>query len=132
MSRFEYSAEVERRFATLQRAADPDEVAQALGEAGDPARGACVQIMAWETPPGGPGARLERVRFRGYGCPGLLAAADLAAERLEGGPREALGSVDPRRLAELLALPPEKLGRVLLVEDAACNCLQALRGESND
>lgn len=132
MSRFDYSPEVERRFSTLGHAAAPDDAADALGEAGDRTRGACVQLLVWQAPPGGEGARLARVRFRAYGCPALLAAADLAAERLEGCPREALGSVDPRSLADALALPPEKLGRVLLVEDAARCCLNALRGAGND
>lgn len=132
MSQFEYSAEVGRRFAKLAYAAAPGEEADALGDAGSEGRGARVQLLAWELPPGGPGARLARVRFRAYGCPALLSAADLAAERLEGAPRESLGRLDPRALAAELALPVEKLGRVLLIEDAARSCLAALRGTTPD
>ena len=121
MGQLGYSRLVRERFDRLAHAANPDEVAQASGMAGRAERGAAVQLLVWGDGQG----RLKRVRFRAYGCPALLAAADLAAERLQGQPVAALGRVDPRALASALELPAEKLGRVLLIEDAAQACLAA-------
>ncbi len=122
MSRVDYSPLVRERFNRLSYAASPDEAAVASGSAGRIERGAAVELLAWCDGRD----RLARVRFRAFGCPALLAAADLAAERLEGQPSAALGRIDPRALASALALPAEKLGRVLLIEDAAQACLAAL------
>lgn len=122
MSRVDYSPLVRDRFNRLGYAAGPDESADASGSAGRVERGAAVELLAWCDGRD----RLARVRFRAYGCPALLAAADLAAERLEGQPSTALGRVDPRALALALELPAGKLGRVLLIEDAAQACLAAL------
>lgn len=122
MSRVDYSLLVRERFNRLAYAAQVGEAADASGSAGRIERGAAVELLAWCDARN----RLARVRFRAYGCPALLAAADLAAERLEGQPLAALGRVDPRALASALDLPGGKLGRVLLIEDAAQACLAAL------
>jgi NifU-like protein involved in Fe-S cluster formation len=121
----EYSHLVRARFGQLAYAAATAERAAAHGRAGSAERGAAVELLAWL----GSGARLARVRFRAYGCPALLAAADLAAEQLEGQPMEALARLEARALAAQLALPPEKLGRLLLIEDAARQCRSALLEE---
>lgn len=122
MSRVDYSPLVRGRFNRLAHAAQPGEAADASGSAGRSERGAAVELLAWCDGRG----RLARVRFRAYGCPALLAAADLAAESLEGQPSAALGRIDPRALASALELPAGKLGRVLLIEDAGKACLAAL------
>jgi hypothetical protein len=121
----EYSHLVRARFGQLAYAAAAADVAEVDGRAGSAERGAAVELLAWL----GSGARLARVRFRAYGCPALLAAADLAAEQLEGQPVEALARLEARALAAQLALPPEKLGRLLLIEDAARQCRSALLEE---
>lgn len=121
-----YSGVVLARFRDLGHAAEPEETPDALGEAGEAARGSCVQILVWQSPEGAEGA-LARVRFRALGCPALLVAADLACEQLEGRPPSALGAVEPAALHAALGLPVEKLGLVLLVEDAARRCLEVLR-----
>lgn len=56
--------------------------------------------------------------FRAWGCPHLIAAADLACEQLQG---QAAGRLEDRDLADItreLAVPAEKAGRILLLEDA--------------
>jgi len=69
------------------------------------------------------GARIEDGRvvdcaFRAWGCPHTLAAAALAASRMHGQRIDAEATCDARRLAAELDAPPEKLGRLLVVEDA--------------
>ncbi len=56
--------------------------------------------------------------FRAWGCPHLLAAAALAAERLRGSAIASPPGCDALLLAGELDVPAEKLGRLLLVEDA--------------
>lgn len=61
---------------------------------------------------------IRKVRFRAYGCPHSLAAADLIASELEGRPSDALVNIDLAGLARQLALPREKQGLLLRIEDA--------------
>ena len=64
------------------------------------------------------GGRVADCRFRAFGCPHTLAAAALATSKLVG---TALGDASPtdaRLLARELDAPTEKLGRLLVVEDA--------------
>ena len=121
----DYSAEVRQRFSAPVRAG---EVLQGTGPvlqgaAEDRSLGIWVRFQVQYQ-----GANIERVRFRAYGCPHTLAAADLLAGRLEGKPLEALVSVDLDALARQLELPREKHGKLLRLEDALAAChAQALR-----
>ena len=63
-------------------------------------------------------ARLRAIRYAVFGCPHLIAAAELVCERFEGQPVEVLADFDPRELIDTLAVPVEKTGRILLLEDA--------------
>lgn len=67
---------------------------------------------------------MGRVRFRAYGCPHALAAADLVAEELEGRSVEALGRLDVEDIAARLDLPRDKLGKLLRIEDALMACME--------
>ncbi len=69
--------------------------------------------------------RLDAVAFRAVACPHTLAACSLAAESLHGAPVEDLARLSARDLAEVLALPAEKLGRLLVLEDTLRNCWRA-------
>jgi NifU-like protein involved in Fe-S cluster formation len=69
--------------------------------------------------------RIAEIVFRAYGCPHTIAACSLACERLEGAPVQALGELEPAELAAALAVPVDKTGRLLLVQDALHHCLQA-------
>jgi cysteine desulfurase len=60
--------------------------------------------------------------FKVYGCPDTLAVASWIAERLRGRGRADLAPGTPAEWAEALAVPAEKLGRLLVVEDALADC----------
>lgn len=64
------------------------------------------------------GGRLRALRFLVFGCPHLVAAAERVCERFEGQPVESLAGFDPHELLAELAVPVEKTGRLLLLEDA--------------
>lgn len=68
------------------------------------------------------GDRFADCRFRAFGCPHTLAAASLVAGRLRGAPLAAALSISAAGIARDLDAPAEKMGRLLVVEDA----LQAL------
>jgi NifU-like protein involved in Fe-S cluster formation len=61
---------------------------------------------------------LSSLRFRVFGCPHLIAAAESSCERFEGGPVNDLSNFDVPHLMETLGIPVEKMGRILLLEDA--------------
>lgn len=110
-----YSPLVRELFERLPHAGDlapgPGEIVH--GEAIALDRGAWVRYEA----------RIEDGRvadcvFRAWGCPHTLAAAALVASRMHGRGIGAETAFDARRLAAELDVPPEKLGRLLVVEDA--------------
>jgi len=110
-----YSHRVRELFATAPRAGSlaPGRGEIRSGEAVALERGAWVRFEA----------RVEarvvtEARFRAWGCPHLLAACALAAERLEGSVPGAAPGVDAATLAADLDVPADKLGRLLVVEDA--------------
>lgn len=89
------------------------------GEAGRERHGTRVRFMLRLQ-----GRRLREVRYRAYGCPHTLAACEWLARRLEGGQ---LGDPPgaPADWAQQLQIPPAKLGRLLVVEDALAAALAA-------
>lgn len=62
--------------------------------------------------------RISAMRFRAWGCPHLIAAAEWACVEFEGGPTGALEILPIARIMEDLAVPAEKTGRILVLEDA--------------
>ncbi|MGB5131385.1 MAG: iron-sulfur cluster assembly scaffold protein [Steroidobacteraceae bacterium] len=69
------------------------------------------------------GGRVADCAFRAWGCPHTLAAAALVATRLQGQSIQAPAAFDAQNLAAELDAPPEKLGRLLVVEDARAGML---------
>ena len=67
--------------------------------------------------------RIVEMRFRAWGCPFLIAAAEMACAEMEGKGVDALGTVSANDLAARLSVPAERLGRLFLVEDAAAGLL---------
>ncbi|MBM2854431.1 MAG: hypothetical protein HW417_1359 [Steroidobacteraceae bacterium] len=67
--------------------------------------------------------RVADCAFRAWGCPHTLAAAALVASRMHGRRIDAEAAFDARRLATELDAPAEKLGRLLVVEDALSGML---------
>lgn len=84
------------------------------GQAGSPEQGAWVAFEARVTQ-----GIVIRAAFRAWGCPHVIAASALIAERLAGRPLAEAAVFDLQALAAELELPPAKLGRLLVVQDAA-------------
>lgn len=64
------------------------------------------------------GATLAAVRYRVFGCPHLVAAAELCCEQFEGGPVKDLENYSVEEIRAELDVPIEKTGRLLLLQDA--------------
>lgn len=111
---------VRRLFSELPRAGvlAPDALppGQRLlrGEAGREADGARVVFHIAASVDG----RVTDVRFLAYGCPHTLAAAAWIASQLPGRSLANLIPDTPAEWAQALAVPVEKLGRLLTIEDA--------------
>lgn len=71
--------------------------------------------------------RIADARYEIRGCPHTIAAAAVLADRLVG---QAAGEphLDIAGLAAELGAPPEKLGRLLVIEDAVRRAALLLRG----
>jgi NifU-like protein involved in Fe-S cluster formation len=62
--------------------------------------------------------RLAALTHLAYGCPHTIAAASWATERLVGKSLDELRQWKWREVATALEVPPEKWGRLLVLEDA--------------
>ncbi|MGH8179441.1 MAG: cysteine desulfurase family protein [Steroidobacteraceae bacterium] len=91
--------------------------AEAVGEAGGPGQEAWVRFRL-----GIQGGVVKSALFKAYGCPHTLAVAAWVAGRLRGRGRADLAPGTPAEWADALAVPVEKLGRLLVVEDALADC----------
>ena len=58
--------------------------------------------------------RLQRLRFRAFGCPHVIAAAESVCQQLEGKPLAALDTFTVAQLMQSLPVPVEKSGRILV------------------
>ncbi len=61
--------------------------------------------------------QIVAAKFRVDGCPHLIAAAELACRELEGQGIGGLRDFDPLEIMRRLSVPPEKIGKILLLED---------------
>jgi NifU-like protein involved in Fe-S cluster formation len=89
-----------------------------LGSAGSTERGVWVEFSVRIAE-----GRVADARFRAYGCPHTIAAASWVAQHLVGQPLAQAPEIDPLALGERLEAPAEKLGNLLVVEDALRACL---------
>ena len=109
------------RLRTLSPASDPpgatSSATQVIGEAGGPGQEVWVRFRLSIQ-----GDRVKSALFKAYGCPHTLAIAAWVAERLRGRGRADLVPGTPAEWAESLGVPVEKLGRLLVVEDALADC----------
>jgi hypothetical protein len=119
--------EVRSLFGALRHAGEADGAGRATatstdrvvcGEAGREQRGTRVRFMLRLR-----ADRIIEVRYRVYGCPYTLAACEWLAQRLESAGRDGIGG--PADWATRLQIPPPKLGRLLVVEDALKAALAA-------
>jgi cysteine desulfurase len=92
-------------------------LSQTVGEAGGPGQEVWVRFRLQVAD-----GVVKSALFNAYGCPHTLAVAAWVAERLPGRGRAELAPGTPAEWAEALAVPVEKLGRLLVVEDALADC----------
>ena len=104
-----YSERVRALFARPAHAGD------AAGPRVDLARGDSRIVLSAELADDG---RLARLAFRAFGCPHLIAAAEAACAACEGRETGALAAWEAGAAFAELAVPLEKTGRILLLEDA--------------
>ncbi len=70
------------------------------------------------------GGRVTEARFRVYGCPHTVAAVAWFAQHARGRTLEELSDEGLEEVARRLDIPAEKLGRLLIVQDALRDCQQ--------
>ena len=90
--------------------AEPDVV---IGTAGNAAQGARFVLSARIAD-----RRIRDLRFEAYGCPHCIAAGSWLTMRLRGATCDELEAWRWREAADALDVPPEKRGRLLILEDA--------------
>lgn len=83
------------------------------GAAGDTAQGVRFALSAKVAD-----EHIEALRFESYGCPHCIAAGSWLTERLRGAACSDLDTWSWREAAAALDVPPEKRGRLLILEDA--------------
>lgn len=109
MSPNPYSDVVRRLFTAPEHAGSVDGAVTA----GVEDQGLRIQLFAIVD-----GALLERLAFRAWGCPHTLAACEAFCANFEGRPAAALAEFSASELMQSLAVPVEKTGRILVLEDA--------------
>ena len=116
------SVEAERLFAELPRSGDLADAAGtvARGEAGGEREECWVRFSLLVN-----GDTVKDARFLALGCPHTLAVAAWLAGQLPGRTRREAIPGDPLGWAQALGVPVEKLGRLLVVEDALRSALGA-------
>jgi len=87
------------------------------GAAGSRAEGTWVQFDVL-TGPAGEARCIEAVRFQAFGCPHTIAVAAYVAEMAVGAAAHRTLPETVRNLQARFEVPLEKLGRLLIVEDA--------------
>jgi len=86
------------------------------GAAGSEAQGTWVQFDVQVG--SGPGEIIDGVRFLAYGCPHVIAVSDWIAQQAVGRQAKPQLPEGVQSLRERFDVPTEKLGRLLIVEDA--------------
>ncbi len=109
-----YNALTRRCFETALQAGELSGPGVQRGAAGSRAQGTWVQFDVRV----GAAARIEAVRFLAHGCPHTIAVCAWLAEQAVGRPAQAALPESAAGLRERFEMPVEKLGRLLVVEDA--------------
>lgn len=112
-----YNELTRRYFETAPTAGALDGADVLHGEAGSRSSGTWVRF---DVRVGGaaPVAAVLAARFRAFGCPHVIAAAAWVAEQAPGRPADARLPESVEALRERFAVPVEKTGRLLILEDA--------------
>ena len=117
-----YSADVRRLFAEPRHAGDLEDAVSVY--AAD--QGVRVSLQARFA-----AGALAALRFRAWGCPHLIAAAEAFCENYEGRPLSDLEGFSALEIMQTLSVPVEKTGRILVLEDAVRSLGLNARGGSN-
>ena len=88
------------------------------GEAGSQDEGTWVRFHLWVDE-----RHVKDARFQAFACPHTVDTAAWLCERLRGRSRGELGVGTPAEWAQARRVPVEKLGRLLVVEDALNACI---------
>ncbi|MDE2135964.1 MAG: aminotransferase class V-fold PLP-dependent enzyme [Gammaproteobacteria bacterium] len=99
-------------------AAEAGETATVSGEAGGPGKETWVRFRLFTE-----GDTVKDARVQAFGCPHTLDVAGWLCQQLRGRSRTALLPGAPRDWALARSVPAEKLGRLLVIEDALRACL---------
>lgn len=94
-----------------------------VGTAGSQSHGA--EVRFWLKSGGG---RIQAISFRAYGCPHTIAAAGWLAHQVRGMTFSEIDRISWREMERELAVPPQKRGRLLIVEDALKSAVKAATG----
>jgi len=115
----DYSAEVRRRFEAPIRAGEfpPGTASVVTAAAEDRSLNVWVRFQVQAR-----AGTIAELRFSVFGCPHTVAAADWIAEQLTGAPVGMLRHVDLAAVTRALAIPRDKLGKLLRIEDALVAC----------
>ena len=70
---------------------------------------------------------ITRLRFRAWGCPHIIAAAEAVCRQFEGRPVQELEQFETGQIMQDLAVPVEKTGRILVLEDTVRSLGQAIQ-----
>jgi NifU-like protein involved in Fe-S cluster formation len=71
------------------------------------------------------------LRFRAWGCPHFIAAAEAFCTDFEGRPAADLAGFSNLEVMQTLSVPVEKTGRILVLEDAVRSLWQRVCGVSD-
>jgi len=117
----DYSLEVRRRFNSPQGFGELAVESRRLvtGEAEDRTLSVWIRFQVQVA-----GTVIRAVRFRVFGCPHTVAAAAWIAEALQGRQSDSLRELDMHEVRKTLDAPLEKLGKLLVLEDALQACWQ--------
>ena len=74
---------------------------------------------------------IAAMAFRVWGCPHLIAALELACRKLVEQPAASLENFDLADITRELSVPAEKIGRILLLEDALATLWAQHAGAAN-
>lgn len=116
-----YNALTRRLFDERTHAGDLDSAATARSHAVESGDGAQLELSVSLSD-----GMLEACRYRVFGCPHLLAAAEWWCRRAEGRLVEEVREFPIADCSRELAVPIEKTGRILLLEDAIRSLLPQL------
>ncbi len=114
MASLEYNAEVSARFVQPRHAGVIEPSAGVLSAAAGSVEQGTRFVLFTRIENG----RIAELKHRVYGCPHSIAAASLACEQLLGADLQRLNDWSWREVEQPLQVPPEKRGRLLVLEDA--------------